>query len=810
MSSPTTSSERPTPSCGSPPGRPRRLWGPLGRPWWQRITVRVILAVLLVSALPPLMLGVLAMRSARVAQTQEVRERNAAVAAWGVDKVQSYLENIIENVRLTIELGELQALDPAAARPLLSYLLSFMEDVKELSLLDELGRERVRVAEHVVVTESELAPRADSPAFRVAAGGEDYIGPVRTSEFSEPFVSVALPIRSLAENRVVGVLVAEVNLKRLWDEVLSFRVGQTGYLFLVDATGRLLAHPDFSLVLAGRDLSGDAAVRRFLRASAALAPVEALEYPNYQGRQVIGVHARSPRLGWGVIVEQPTDEAFAGVSRMRIETTIILLNAVVVTIVLASIWVQGLTRPLAALAQGARQLGAGNFAHRIPVQSTDEIAEVAERFNAMAGQLQEAFQRVRTLLETSAVTSSSLEPEEVLAAALEQLDLLSGQAQSGIVLLDGSGDETRRGVTVRSLHPAIGTKSLPLTPEGHPSLWRAVADARPALLEEAGTEAGPGEQALWAPQEAGSILILPLASRGEVLGALWVGRAAAGRFEDEEVALAQTVANQVAVAIHNARLFDALRRTSEELESRVEARTRELKEAHEELVRRERLALLGQLAGGVGHELRNPLGAIGNTAYYLRMRLGQSEDSKVHKHLGILEAEVRRANKIVTDLLDFSRVKPPNRTAAQLGGLVADALSRQPCPESVTVALELADALPPVLVDPDQIGQVLLNLILNGFEAMVGGGTLTIRTAAVRGAVVASVTDTGPGIAAENLDKIFQPLFTTKTKGIGLGLAVSRRLAEANGGSLTVASRPGAGATFTLTVPAAGREEIRA
>jgi signal transduction histidine kinase len=111
-----------------------------------------------------------------------------------------------------------------------------------------------------------------------------------------------------------------------------------------------------------------------------------------------------------------------------------------------------------------------------------------------------------------------------------------------------------------------------------------------------------------------------------------------------------------------------------------------------------------------------------------------------------------------------------------------------------------------VQVDADQVGQVLLNLILNAIEAMPTGGALTIQTEATTEAVVARVTDSGAGIPPGNLEKIFQPLFTTKTKGIGLGLAVSRRLTEANGGTLTVESRPGQGSTFTVTFPRKGDE----
>jgi signal transduction histidine kinase len=297
---------------------------------------------------------------------------------------------------------------------------------------------------------------------------------------------------------------------------------------------------------------------------------------------------------------------------------------------------------------------------------------------------------------------------------------------------------------------------------------------------------------------------LPIKRGQDVLGVLTFNTTVPHQYTPDEIAYLASFADQAAIAIDNARLYAALRRTSAELESRVEERTRELRDAHEGLVRAERLALIGQLAGGVGHELRNPLGGIGNAVYYLRMRLADGQDPKIQKHLGILDAEVRRANKIVTDLLDFSRIKEPSRAPAQLNAIVMDILARQREIPTIAVDCKLAEGLPPVLVDADQVGQVFLNLILNAVEAMPEGGTLTIQTEATTESVIARFTDSGVGITPENLEKIFQPLFTTKTKGIGLGLAVSRRLTEANGGTLTVASRPGQGATFTATFPRAG------
>ena len=239
----------------------------------------------------------------------------------------------------------------------------------------------------------------------------------------------------------------------------------------------------------------------------------------------------------------------------------------------------------------------------------------------------------------------------------------------------------------------------------------------------------------------------------------------------------------------------------------LEERTRALEAAQEELVRTARLAVLGQLAGGVSHELRNPLGVIKNSVYYLKMVL--PEDERARKHLAIVEREVATANRIVTALLDFARVRPPSRIPTTLNVVVRECLERTPVPETIAVALRLDDALPPVLIDPDQVGLVLGNLVTNAAQAMPAGGTLTIETAAAEGTVWVAVADTGSGIAADHLAKIFEPLFTTKARGIGLGLAVAKRLAEANDGTLTVESVPGRGSRFLLrfAAPAAHSPE---
>jgi signal transduction histidine kinase len=244
---------------------------------------------------------------------------------------------------------------------------------------------------------------------------------------------------------------------------------------------------------------------------------------------------------------------------------------------------------------------------------------------------------------------------------------------------------------------------------------------------------------------------------------------------------------------------DEIRRLNAELEQKIV----QLQAVQEELVRREKLSILGQLSGSVGHELRNPLGVMSNAVYYLQMVLTDADET-TREYLGIIKKEIDNSLRIITDLLDFARTRPPKRTVAAVPTLVRQSLGRCAVPENIAVVLHLSDMLPKVNVDSLQMEQVLQNIITNAIQAMLGGGTLTINGTENPGAgvVCVSISDTGAGISPENMKKIFQPLFTTKARGIGLGLVVCQNLAAANGGRIEVESAPGEGTTFTVVLPA--------
>ncbi len=270
------------------------------------------------------------------------------------------------------------------------------------------------------------------------------------------------------------------------------------------------------------------------------------------------------------------------------------------------------------------------------------------------------------------------------------------------------------------------------------------------------------------------------------------------------VAAAKSPRGKPAGLIFEARDMSQINELISDLQSsneRLEQTNRELKRTQEQLLRAERLAIIGELAATVGHELRNPLGVIGNASYYLNVKLSDIVDERVKRQLEILEREVNTCNKIVVDLLDFSRPRMPAMARTNINAVVEQALSRSRIPDNLKVVNGLEEGLPQVMADSDQIRQVFLNIVSNAAQAMDDRGKLEIRTRKKGDFVEIEFEDDGSGISKENLGKIFDPLFTTKAKGIGLGLAVSKALIKGHHGIIEVRSELDKGTIFTVKLP---------
>ncbi len=293
-----------------------------------------------------------------------------------------------------------------------------------------------------------------------------------------------------------------------------------------------------------------------------------------------------------------------------------------------------------------------------------------------------------------------------------------------------------------------------------------------------------------------SALCVPLLRRGHPGGALLAGRAAGSPpFLEADLEVFTLLAGQVSAAMENAALYAELSANVQRLES-----------SQQQLVRAEKLAALGRLTGSIAHEVNNPLQSIQN-CLHLASRPELSEEKRRTYHR-MAEEEVERLIQTVRQMLDFYRLSSADFVPTDVNALLDEVLGLADAPladSHVQIKKLYRRSLPPAPVARNNLKQVFLNLILNARDAMPDGGSLELRTGLSRkgGSRVAEIsfTDSGPGIAADELPRLFEPFYTTKERGIGLGLAVSYSIVEAHGGKISVDSTPNVGTTFRVLLP---------
>jgi signal transduction histidine kinase/ABC-type amino acid transport substrate-binding protein len=312
-------------------------------------------------------------------------------------------------------------------------------------------------------------------------------------------------------------------------------------------------------------------------------------------------------------------------------------------------------------------------------------------------------------------------------------------------------------------------------------------------------------------------MAVPIIHQGEVTGNLMISNKSTS-YGKKDKELLESIADKLAPILH-ARLQvdrqegkrkqaeEALKEHSERLEEMVEERTKDLKDAQEQLVRSEKLAALGKLAGTLGHEIKAPLSVIKHSFEFLKIRLDQGADVKVGKHLNIVHKKLDTIDKTIDDVLDFARTKKLQSIDIDPEKLVEDTLRDISVPASIKIVRDLGSGLPRITVDEIQIQQAFHNIISNAIDAMDEGGTLTVSTHkqisdnAGHEFVTISFEDTGEGISPDHIEKVFEPLFSTKVKGAGLGLVACENVIHAHGGNIEVSSEVGKGSTFIVKFP---------
>ena len=320
---------------------------------------------------------------------------------------------------------------------------------------------------------------------------------------------------------------------------------------------------------------------------------------------------------------------------------------------------------------------------------------------------------------------------------------------------------------------------------------RAVRERRPIVVTDAASDPGVAP-ALHALLGADQFVCVPLIARDVALGAIIADNIFTGRpIHDDDVEVLRTFATHAGLAISTA---SAYRKLEEQLVA--------LEEAHDQIVRSERLATVGKLAAHVAHEIRNPLATIGG---FTRSILRSLDDlPKVQRNAGIILAEVIRLEQILANVMNFTKPGDPIPRDRDINEFVEGVCAFHEhsfAEQHIVLHKSLDPACPILRFDPDQIRQVLINLIQNALDAMPEGGELTVLTRRQNGHVEIVIADTGHGMGSEVTGNLFEPFFTTKVGGTGLGLSVSQKIAHSHGGDILVQSKPGAGSSFTLQLP---------
>jgi signal transduction histidine kinase len=430
---------------------------------------------------------------------------------------------------------------------------------------------------------------------------------------------------------------------------------------------------------------------------------------------------------------------------------------------------------------------------------SDLDASIANAFGLLGKQLGAALETVRRLEELDRRNAELRAQAEEMALLNDVARRLAGSFEVG-PLLDLGGETLRRLLDAE--------RWLVLLPDPRePALRfhaRVPEGAVPARSEESAAMTAFRERRVVQTVDAPGSgtgprtrLAVPLIARDEVLGVALILDEKARSFTRVEMDRALAVAGQLALALLSARLYEALRTSYAEL-----ARTQK------ELIDRERLAALGELSASIAHEVRNPLGVIFNSVGSLRRILKPHGDAALL--LDIVGEEADRLNRMVGDLLDYSRPVQPALQPVPLQPLFEEAIAsaRQQAgagAEAIAAVVRVAEDAATVRADARLLRQALVNLFLNAFQATLPQkGRLEVRasrgTDEGRPCAEIVVQDTGPGIPADIVDKIFQPFFTTKATGTGLGLAVVRRIVEGHGGSIELGTSS-AGAEFRLKLP---------
>jgi GAF domain-containing protein len=496
-----------------------------------------------------------------------VARHQQQIALRAADQIEQFVENKIRSLTAVTQIGDFWDANREHQKVALYQLLKFDPHIHEVSIIGLTGQEILRLSRSRVYTDADLSSLAQQEKFQRAIKGESYMSPVYHTNAFEPFVTVAVPVKLTVKN-ITGVILAEITLKSLWDSISDIKVGKSGYAFVVDREGNLIAHPDSSKVLRGINLSLVQEVREFLNEARDSDFGE--QSIGESGQKVLGTFAAVKGLNWAVVVEEPVETALAEIRSVRRVGISLLVVVTGATFLIGYFFSGRLTQPIRELEQGAKLIAQGNLGQKLEIRTGDEIENLAHQFNRMAQALKQSYQsleekiaeRTRDLsaLYTALAPFASSDADQVLQKVVERLKEATHADAALIRIFDKE--------TKTFLYPAhVGFASTYLEatrdPEQGSAIGMAFTTGEPIIAADIAEDPRLKSKR---QLEAGfrSCAFLPLRVSGELRGIVHLASREIGHFSENKTDHLMAIARQMGVAMENRELYEDATKTSQE------------------------------------------------------------------------------------------------------------------------------------------------------------------------------------------------------------------------------------------------------